>query len=158
MTKNSDRTSYKKRLQITEDLMLSGYGAKQIHEKLSKDFKVAYGTIRNDIVKINKIHGERLDRATQLHSKQQLLARSHLLRRLALEDGRDLKLVHTINKDIAGLGGVTLSINDRTVTLNLEKARGYLDLIFNVVFSHVLDDKTRKLILDEVNLIEQDLE
>ena len=70
--------------------------------------------------------------------------------------GVDHNLVHKIDKEIASLSGVTFAANNRTITLNMEKARGYLDLIFQIVFKHVEDEDTRKLILDEVDLIEDE--
>ena len=146
---------------MIEGLMLRGLRTSRIHDLLCEDYpdlgEVTYGTLRNDIVEINKAHRGRMEDATELKGRDQFLARSLLARDMAIDKG-DVGTLHKINKDIAGLSGVTLSINDRKLTLNLEQARGYLESIFKVVFTYVTEEKTRKLIMQDVEMIEADLE
>jgi len=159
-TKEAKQTAYRARLKMIEAYMLNGIGAKDIHAKLqAKGIKAAYGTIRNDIVEINKEHAARMTEATKLMGEQQFLARCLLTRQQALEqDPPDLRLVHQIDKDIAGLYGVTLTINDRKVTLTVEKARHLIEEALKVVFQYVRDAKTRELILADFELLDQENE
>jgi len=159
-------SSRKVRLRVIEGLMLSGAGAQEIHELTFPQFGVTYGTIRNDICDINKAHRKDLTKLNELEGREKYLASVRHLRRKAMSGwnevgaqgevkikGRDYKLVHALDKEIASLSGVTLTAGDRTITLNMEKARGYLELIFSVVFKHVESEDTRQLIMDDIEQI-----
>ena len=158
----------RKRLRAVEELMISGLGATEIHEILEPRFSVTYGTIRNDIVTVRKVHRSDFDSMTELRGREDYLAAVRQVRRKAITGwtetdaqgatrikGRDYRLVHNIDKEIASLAGVRLTAGDKTITLNMERAREYLQVIFNIVFKHVVDEDTRKLILTDIELIEE---
>ena len=167
----SNRAKQKKtrqRRRAVETEYLAGYGAAEIHDRLTPRFKVTYDTIRKDIVEVRKAWKADVDEADEFEGRHRYLASLREVREGAMkgwiEEGKfgpvlkgvDHNLVHKIDKEIASLSGVTFAANNRTITLNMEKARGYLDLIFQIVFKHVEDEDTRKLILDEVDLIEDE--
>jgi len=165
------RTSTRARLRLVEELVLSGYRAKEIHEKLSENISVTYGTIRNDIVRLRKQHRKDLDEKTELVGRDEYNARLKTLRRKALTGwvevdhvgstkikGRDLKLVHELDKELARFSGVDLKQDTQNVVMTVEKVRGYLDRIMGVVFVHVTDTQLREAIIGDLARIETDAE
>ena len=169
VTNPAEQARRRKRLRVVEELLLNGYGPSEIHDLIGEQYSVAPGTIRNDIVAVNKAHRADITSATELEGREKYLASIRVIRRKALSGwnetdaqgvvkvrGRDFKLAHQLDQEIARISGVNLKVDDRTIKINMEKARGYLDLIFQIVFKHVEDEDTRKLILDEVDLIEDE--
>ena len=138
--------------------MLRGFKTKRIHDILCEDYpdlpKVTYGTLRNDIVDINNDHRERLEQATKLMAEEKLLARLTDLYNKAYAQ-EDYNLCLKISKDMAGLSGVTLTINDRKVTLTIETARKYMQEFAVITFEEVQDEDTRQRIMGRVELLDQ---
>lgn len=157
----------RKRHRVIEELMLNGYRTREIFDIVGESYGISYGTLRNDVYAINKAHRADLGQLGEQTGREKYLASIRQIRRMTLRGwdeqdaqgvirirGRDFKLAHQLDKEIAGLSGVVLTTNDRTLHLNMEKARGYLELIFQVVFKHVPDQDIQKLILDDLEQID----
>lgn len=135
------------RLRVVEELYISGYGPKDIHEKIKKKFPVRYGTLRNDIVDIRKAWAADLDGLNVLEGKHRYFAAMQQVRRKAMDGweegdaikGRDYKLAHTIDQEIARLSGVRLKSDEKTIHLDIQEAKGFIEKVMEVVFEVVED-------------------
>lgn len=156
------RQHRRKRLRAVEELYLNGYCAKEIHDLIGEQFDVTYGTLRNDISAIRKMWGDDTEHRETLEGKDRYLASLRSMRRRVMSGweekdstgrrkivGRDYKLAHSIDKEIARLSGVRLANEEHTIHLTIEKARSFIDEVMSVVFKHVVDDETQhKIIAD----------
>lgn len=155
--KNANR---RKRLRLVEELILNGFKTREIFDMVGTQYGVTYGTIRNDVVHVRKAHKDEINSQSELKGREVYLASILQLRRKSLTGwpevdrfgtsrikGRDFKLAHELDKEIARLSGVNIKSDEKTVHLTVEKARSYLDSIMQVVFDNVQDEATRARIV-----------
>lgn len=146
--KDSRQKRTRKRLRAVEELYLAGYGPQEIHDLIGEAYRVTYGTVRNDIVAIRSTWTADTDARDELEGKQRYLAALRQLRRKVMsgwdEDGktkgRDYALAYRIDQDIARLSGVRLKSDERTLHLDIQAARGFIDRLIAVVFEVVGDE------------------
>jgi len=69
--------------------------------------------------------------------------------------GRDFKLVHEIDKEIARFSGIDLKADKKNISLTIEKVRLYLDTIMGVIFRHVPDEDTQQAILKDLDHLDE---
>jgi len=166
MSNPAKNTARRQRLRVIEELMLNGYRTREIFDMVGERYNICFGTVRNDIVKIHKSHKEEHNDLTELQGREVYLASLRQLRRKALTGwteadnvgtqrikGRDFKLAHSLDKEIAKISGVDLK--GETLELTLGKARDLMDRAMIVVFNHVKDDLVRKRIVDELTQIDE---
>jgi hypothetical protein len=147
-------------------MYLNGYCASEIHDLIGEQFKVTYGTVRNDIVRIRKMWKSDVDHQDELEGKNRYLASLRQIRRKALtgwtEDqptvggvikrvhGRSHELAHKVDKEIAQLSGVHLASNDRTIHLSVEEARKFMGQVMEIIMRRVTDSETQDLIIKDL--------
>ena len=162
----------KKRLRLreVEELYLGGYCAKEIHDLIGERHAVTYGTIRNDICSIRKIWTDDVDKQDKFRGRQRYLAALKQVRRKVMGGwkesdglrghqkirGRDYRLAHELDKEIATLSGVELSGSVRTVHLNVEVARDFMKAVMGVVFRYVTDAETRENIVNDLRKLDDE--
>lgn len=137
----------RQRLRAVEELYLAGYGPQEIHDLIGESYGVTYGTLRNDIVRIRAAWGSDIDASTEFEGRHRYLAALRQLRRKVMsgweEDGkkrgRDYALAYRIDQDIARLSGVRLKGDERTIHLDVQAARGFIDRLLEEVFAVVKD-------------------
>ncbi len=151
------RRNHRVRLRIIEELYIDGYGALEIHDKLVEGYpdthgKVQPGTVRKDIVAIRKAWSADLDAADQITGRLRYLSSTRLVRRKALDDGsaQALKLVHSVDQELARLCGVVLKVDNRTLHIDVKKAESFMDEVMGIVFDRVTDTTTRELIVADL--------
>jgi len=146
-----------KRLRLVEELYLAGNGPTEIHAKVFDQYPVTYQTIRNDITKVRKAWGADLDAQNRLEGRHRYLASLRQLRRKALiggPKGPDFRLVHQLDQEVARLSGVNLKVDDKTIKLDIEAARGFMEKVMAVVFEVVTDSDQREDLLDRLDNLE----
>ena len=126
--------------------MIDGCQTGEIFDRLGEKHRVAYATIRKDVVEIGKAHRADIDRATELEGRCRYLASVRSLRIKALDAG-NLKLVHTLNQEIARIFGVNLKVDDKSLNLSVEKAKEGREKAMMAVFSVVTDSSTQEEII-----------
>ena len=153
---------YLKRLRIIEEMYLGGHSPKEIHSAIGDKYDVSLGTIRNNIVTIRKSWTADKDSMDTQEGSQRYIASLRQLRRKALQpwemgkkQGRDLRLVHQLDQEIARMSGVKLKADEKTIHLEVESAKKYIDEIMRVVFQHVLVPATRQAIIDDLEKINE---
>jgi hypothetical protein len=170
MVKNPAKESAKrKRLKVVEELMLNGYRTGEIYDLIGEQYNVSYKTIRMDIVEINKAHNSEITKLNELEGRSKYLASLKQVRRKAMsgwneEDssgvsrvrGRDYKLAHQIDQEIARLSGVALKQDEKTINLNITAARNEMEKIMGAVFSVVTDKEIQDLIIKEIEALATD--
>ena len=142
------------RLKAVESAMIAGTRTGDICAELAPQFKVSRDTIRRDIKAVSKAHQKEIFALTELESTGRYLAACIDLRRQAVEGvtvldqygniritGRDLKLAHQLDQEIARLRG--MSVDGSVNMLVLQKYRTALEEIMVVVFSIVRDQETK---------------
>ena len=155
-----------KRLRAIEELYLNGYCAREIHRLLGEQYKVGYGTLRNDIVAIRKVWSDDTGNRDALEGKDRYLASLRSMRRRVMKGweepsrsgrmrivGRDYKLAHQIDKEIARISGVRLASDEHTIHLDIEEARQYMQSVMEVVFKHVEDAAVREAIVADIEVL-----
>jgi len=153
----------RKRLRVVEELMLNGYQTGEISDLIGSQYNVSYKTIRMDIVEINKAHRADITALTELEGRRRYLASLRQMRRKALsgwneEDssgvvrvrGRDFKLAHQLDQEIAKLSGVALKHDEKTINLNITAARNEMERIMAAVFSIITDPSIQDLIIKAI--------
>jgi len=160
--KNPTHLSHHIRQRKVEELYLNGYKAAEIHKQLANVHPVTAATIRNDIWAVRKRWKEAVLPERSEDGREQYFASLHSVRRKALSGwqeespagpkvrGRDFKLVHDIDKEIARMNGVPLKSDILNIDITVEKARDYLDAIMGIVFTHVTDKDARQSIVDDL--------
>lgn len=151
MTKDAEQMRVRRRRHAVEDLYLNGVKAQEIHDRLGQTFGVTYGTIRNDIVAVRKAWRDQLKEMSTLEGPEEYVARLTQMRRAAYtgweEDGkdgrkrivgRDFRLVHQIDKELAKLQGVDIK-DGASVTVNIQSVRAFMDKIMKRIFTVVTD-------------------
>jgi len=163
----ADRTVTQKRrqrLREVEELYLNFYCAKEIHDILGEKWDVTHGTIKNDIVTIRKWHKAAVEEKDVDSGRQGYVARLKSIRRRAATGfkeptgikgdvrikGRDMRLVHDIDKEIARMEGVELKSDSRTIHVDLEKARNFIKEIMEIVMRRVIDREIQIAIIDDI--------
>lgn len=159
------------RLRAVEEMYLNGYCASEIHDLIGTQFAITYGTVRNDIVKIRKMWREDNTEQDEDTGKDRYLAALRQLRRRALSGfeeehatvggvikrtvGRDPRLAHGIDKEIAMLSGVRLASNERTIHLSIEEARKFIGKVMEIVMRRVPDAETQSLIIKDLEALDE---
>ena len=149
------------RLRAIEELYLAGYGPHEIYNLLKAQYPVTYGTYRNSIVTIRKAWGADIDAQNKLEGGHRYLASLRQLRRKALvgykeEDkikGRDLRLVHQLDQEIARLAGVRLKADEHTIHVDVQAARQFMEAVMAAVFEVVKSPQMREDILARVQAL-----
>lgn len=141
----------RQRRRKVERLYLDGYGAKEIHDKITGPHKATYPTIREDITIIRKAWVADLDAADEFEGRHRYLAATRELRRKA-EGVKKYDLVHTLDKEIARLSGVNLKVDDRTWKITLDAAMSRIDEIMGAVFSVVEDRDLQDRIIEALEV------
>lgn len=150
-----------------EELYINGYCAKEIHDLIGARHDVTAGTVRNDIVAIRKMWGDDLQHQDSVEGKRRYLASLRSVRRKAMSGhkelsirgdvrikGRDYKLAHEIDKEIARVSGVTLASDSRTIHLSIEEARAYMDEVMRIVMLRVTDIETQQKIIADLEALD----
>jgi len=151
-TNPATQAKKRKRLREVERMVLDERDTVEIFDSLGKLHKVTYNTIRKDVVEVRKAHRDAVDKATELEGTASHRARTIQLRLDAIESG-DLKLVHTLNQELARMDGVDLKINERTININLKAAITHMEVVLQAVFTVIPDQAKQDLIiaaLDEI--------
>ena len=144
--------STRKRRRLIEKLYLDGYGPLEIADRLPKQHRVQYGTVRKDIVEIRKAWVADIDAMDEFEGRHRYLARTRDLRRKA-DRMEKLELAHTLDKEIARLSGVNLKADDLTWQITLTAAVARIDDVMTAVFSVVTDHDTQEQIIDAIEAI-----
>lgn len=144
-----------KRLRAIEELYYQGHTPQQIHTLLRDLYPVTRATIRNDLVAIRKQHAELL-LEQQPEIREQYFGRLHQIRRMVLKGwkdpdgkirGRDFKLAHELDKEIARLLGLRLESDTQRLTVTMEAARSYVEHICDLIVQNVRDPEDRARLL-----------
>lgn len=148
------------RLRAVEEMYLGGYCAIEIFELIGETYGVTRGTIRNDISAIRKIWGEDLSNRDRLEGQQRYMASLRSMRRRALKGwtevdaqgatkirGRDYKLAHQLDKEIARLSGVELASDTKKVHVDIQAAREFMDRVMEIIFGVVTDREQQEAII-----------
>lgn len=165
MTNPAEQNSRRKRLRLIEEMILDGRKTGEIFDLVGEKYGITYGTLRNDIVDINKAHKEDIDKATEFKGRSEYLARTRLLRRKAMAGipeldaqgqatgkikDRNLALVAEMDRAIARLHGVDLKSDSAILQVNLTTARNEMDRVMMAVFSVITDEDTQDLIIKAI--------
>lgn len=155
-----------KRLRAIEELYLNGYCAREIHGLIGEQYGVGYGTVRNDIVAIRSVWNDDSVNRDTLEGKDRYLASLRSMRRRVMKGwqepgkdgrmrivGRDYKLAHSIDKEIARLSGVRLASDEHTIHLDIEAARQFMEQVMSIVFTHVADNAVRERIVADLEAL-----
>lgn len=153
----------RRRLRSVEELYLNGYCAREITDLLDTTYGVAYGTIRNDIAAVRKWWTEDLGTRDATEGGQRYLASLRAMRRRVMDGwtetdvygrsatkGRDYKLAHQLDKEIARLSGYRLKSDEQTIQLDVKQAQEYMTEVMAAVFKHVTDRETQDAILADL--------
>ena len=64
--------------------------------------------------------------------------------------GRDFKLAHQLDKEIARLSGVRLASDERTIHVDLTRAREFMAQVMEIIFRHVSDPAIQEAIVADL--------
>jgi len=151
------------RLRAVEELYLNGYKAREIYNLLSSrergTYDVTYGTIRNDIVMVRKLWGHDIQNGG-LEGRERYLASLKAMRRKVmtgwLEEGpdgrkrragRDYRLAHQIDKEIARIEGVEIASDTHKIHLDITAARSFMDKVMEAIFEEIDDPELQARIV-----------
>mgnify|MGYP000216674871 CR=1 FL=1 len=154
------------RLKEIETAMLAGVRTGDICSDLAPKYDVSRATIRRDIKAVSKAHQGEIFAYTELESRGRYYAACVDLRRQAVDGipcldqygniritGRDLKLAHQLDQEIARLRG--MDSDGRAVMIAQDKFRAALDQVMTVVFTIVTDPEDRDKLLEGFKRLDQ---
>ena len=140
---------------MVKALILDGKRTGEIYKIIKEEHNVAYATVRKDVMEIRKAHLDDIDKATELEGTAVYFARTMDLRTEAKLD-RDLKLVHTLNQELARLFGVNLKIDDKNFRLTLDSAIDHMDKVIKAVFSVITESALQDRIIEAIDSIAEE--
>lgn len=157
------------RLRAIEELYLNGYCAREIHQLLEPTYGVTYGTIRNDIVLLRRVWKYDTSHEETVEGKERYMASLRSMRRRVMKGwrekdvtgrerivGRDYKLAHSIDKEIAKLSGVAVASEGHSIHITIQAAREFMDRVMGVVMTHVTDAETQSAIIRDIERLEHE--